>query len=107
MASITKRLDGRWRARYRDADGKEHAKHFDGGVRGRRAAAASTELGRPGPRPQRRRARLDGGPSRSGFDHEEVDAGDGESLRQGPMSLVVESLHRKRLLEKGAHCGAR
>ncbi len=29
MASITKRPDGRWRARYRDAEGKEHAKHFD------------------------------------------------------------------------------
>jgi integrase len=29
MASIQKRRDGRWRARYRDANGKEHAKHFD------------------------------------------------------------------------------
>jgi len=29
MASISKRPDGRWRARYRDANGKEHAKHFD------------------------------------------------------------------------------
>ena len=28
MASIAKRPDGRWRARYRDAGGKEHAKHF-------------------------------------------------------------------------------
>jgi integrase len=28
MASIKKRPDGRWRARYRDADGKEHAGHF-------------------------------------------------------------------------------
>lgn len=28
MASITKRPDGAWRARYRDADGKEHARHF-------------------------------------------------------------------------------
>ncbi len=28
MASIRKRPDGRWRARYRDAVGKEHAKHF-------------------------------------------------------------------------------
>lgn len=28
MASIRKRPDGKWRARYRDADGKEHAKHF-------------------------------------------------------------------------------
>ncbi|MBG6224737.1 integrase [Arthrobacter sp. CAN_A2] len=28
MASIQKRPDGRWRARYRDADGKEHARHF-------------------------------------------------------------------------------
>lgn len=27
MASITKRPDGKWRARYRDDDGKEHAKH--------------------------------------------------------------------------------
>jgi integrase len=28
MASIQKRPDGRWRARYRDDVGKEHAKHF-------------------------------------------------------------------------------
>lgn len=28
MASIQKRPDGRWRARYRDAAGKEHARHF-------------------------------------------------------------------------------
>jgi len=28
MASIKKRPDGRWRARYRDHAGKEHAKHF-------------------------------------------------------------------------------
>jgi hypothetical protein len=28
MASIKKRPDGQWRARYRDAAGKEHAKHF-------------------------------------------------------------------------------
>ena len=26
--SIAKREDGRWRARYRDAAGKEHARHF-------------------------------------------------------------------------------
>src|SRR3954467_6281324 len=29
MASIAKRDDGRWRARYRDEAGKEHARHFD------------------------------------------------------------------------------
>jgi hypothetical protein len=28
MASIKKRPDGQWRARYRDGAGKEHAKHF-------------------------------------------------------------------------------
>lgn len=28
MASIGKREDGRWRARYRDPDGREHARHF-------------------------------------------------------------------------------
>lgn len=28
MASIRKRPDGRWRARYRDESGKEHARHF-------------------------------------------------------------------------------
>ncbi|MGI8663870.1 MAG: tyrosine-type recombinase/integrase, partial [Acidimicrobiales bacterium] len=28
MASIMKRTDGRWRARYRDNAGKEHARHF-------------------------------------------------------------------------------
>jgi integrase len=29
MASIAKRPDGRWRARYRDDAGREHARHFD------------------------------------------------------------------------------
>ena len=28
MANIQKRPDGRWRARYRDEAGQEHAKHF-------------------------------------------------------------------------------
>ncbi|HTS99350.1 MAG TPA: hypothetical protein VMI33_22295 [Streptosporangiaceae bacterium] len=28
MSSIAKRADGRWRARYRDDGGREHAKHF-------------------------------------------------------------------------------
>ncbi len=28
MASIAKRPDGRWRARYRDSGGQEHARHF-------------------------------------------------------------------------------
>lgn len=28
MASVAKRPNGKWRARYRDADGKEHARHF-------------------------------------------------------------------------------
>ncbi|KAB1943808.1 tyrosine-type recombinase/integrase [Brevibacterium linens] len=29
MSSIKKRDNGKWRARYRDHDGKEHARHFD------------------------------------------------------------------------------
>jgi integrase len=29
LANIQKRPNGKWRARYRDADGKEHARHFD------------------------------------------------------------------------------
>jgi hypothetical protein len=28
MASVTKRPNGHWRARYRDSTGREHAKHF-------------------------------------------------------------------------------
>ena len=28
MASINKRPDGVWRARYRDEAGREHSKHF-------------------------------------------------------------------------------
>ncbi len=28
MASIARRADGRWRARYRDGEGREHARHF-------------------------------------------------------------------------------
>ncbi|MGX5655925.1 tyrosine-type recombinase/integrase [Geodermatophilus nigrescens] len=29
MASVARRADGRWRARYRDEAGREHARHFD------------------------------------------------------------------------------
>ena len=29
MANVTRRPNGQWRARYRDAAGKEHARHFD------------------------------------------------------------------------------
>lgn len=29
MGNVAKRPDGRWRARYRDGDGKEHARHFE------------------------------------------------------------------------------
>jgi integrase len=36
MASVKRRPDGRWRARYRDQAGKEHAKHFDRKVDGQR-----------------------------------------------------------------------
>ena len=36
MASITKRPDGRWRARYRDAEGREHARHFERKIDGQR-----------------------------------------------------------------------
>ena len=38
MASIARRDDGRWRARYRDPAGREHARHFT--PEGRRAAVA-------------------------------------------------------------------
>lgn len=36
MASIKKRPDGKWRARYRDASGREHSRHFDRKVDGQR-----------------------------------------------------------------------
>ncbi|MGO9295772.1 MAG: tyrosine-type recombinase/integrase [Streptosporangiaceae bacterium] len=36
MASIAKRPDGRWRARYRDGAGREHSRHFDRKVDARR-----------------------------------------------------------------------
>jgi len=36
MASINRRPDGRWRARYRDDSGREHARHFDRKVDGQR-----------------------------------------------------------------------
>lgn len=48
MGNIQKRPDGRWRARYRAADGKEHAKHFDRKVDGQRwldEVTASVVLG--------------------------------------------------------------
>ena len=36
MASIQKRSNGKWRARYSDSAGNEHAKHFDRKVDGQR-----------------------------------------------------------------------
>lgn len=36
MASLKKRPDGKWRARYRDQDGKEHARHFRRQIDGQR-----------------------------------------------------------------------
>lgn len=36
MSSIQKRSDGQWRARYRDAAGKEHSRHFDRKIDGTR-----------------------------------------------------------------------
>ena len=36
MASVKKRENGQWRARYRDAAGREHARHFDRKVDGQR-----------------------------------------------------------------------
>jgi hypothetical protein len=39
VGSIARRPDGRWRARYRDPDGREHAKHFSRKVDGERFLA--------------------------------------------------------------------
>src|SRR5690348_896060 len=36
MASLARRPDGRWRARYRDEAGKEHARHFARKIDGQR-----------------------------------------------------------------------
>ncbi|QLQ10960.1 MAG: site-specific integrase [Nocardioidaceae bacterium] len=36
MANLQKRTNGRWRARYRDSSGRQHAKHFDRKVDGQR-----------------------------------------------------------------------
>lgn len=36
MSSITKRPDGKWRARYRDDAGREHSRHFDRKLDGQR-----------------------------------------------------------------------
>jgi integrase len=36
VASVKKRPDGKWRARYRDEGGREHAKHFDRKVDGQK-----------------------------------------------------------------------
>lgn len=48
MASITRRPDGAWRARYRDGGGKEHARHFERRVDAQRwvtAQAATVDIG--------------------------------------------------------------
>jgi integrase len=42
VASIQRRPDGRWRARYRDHDGREHARHFDRKIDGQRWLDAIT-----------------------------------------------------------------
>jgi integrase len=42
MASIKRRPDGRWRARYRDDQGHEHSKHFDRKIDGETWLAAQT-----------------------------------------------------------------
>ncbi len=42
MASIKRRPDGRWRARYRDDRGHEHSKHFDRKIDGETWLAAQT-----------------------------------------------------------------
>jgi integrase len=42
MASIKRRPDGKWRARYRDDQGREHSKHFDRKVEGETWLAAQT-----------------------------------------------------------------
>lgn len=46
MGSIARRPDGRWRARYRDAAGKEHSRHFTRKVDGQRwlTEVASAQL---------------------------------------------------------------
>ena len=36
MASITRRQDGQWRARYRDRAGREHSRHFSRKIDGQR-----------------------------------------------------------------------
>lgn len=48
MASIKRRPDGKWRARYRDGDGREHARHFDRKVDAQRwvtGQAAAVDVG--------------------------------------------------------------
>jgi hypothetical protein len=40
--NIAKRSDGRWRARYRDETGKEHARHFDRKIDAQRWLDATT-----------------------------------------------------------------
>ncbi len=42
MASVAKRPDGKWRARYRDAAGREHSKHFPRKVDAERWIATQT-----------------------------------------------------------------
>ena len=48
MASIAKRENGQWRARYRDAAGKERARHFErkaDGERWRRTEQTKLDVG--------------------------------------------------------------
>ena len=48
MSNIAKRPSGQWRARYRDAAGKEHARHFDRKVDAQRwldSVTAAVETG--------------------------------------------------------------
>lgn len=57
MASVQRRPHGKWRARYRDAGGREHAKHFDRKIDGqkwlqRNVLADGSELDRRNIRPE-------------------------------------------------------
>jgi hypothetical protein len=52
MGSVQKRPDGKWRARYRDPSGREHARHFDRELDARRwvdsqETAMASESNRP------------------------------------------------------------
>jgi hypothetical protein len=93
MASIARRPDGTYRPRYRDADGKEHARHFKRKTDAQRWLDEAPPPSSPAPTSTRRPAESPSQPSTpSGLDHPH--AARGRRPARG-RRRAVRHLHRR------------